>query len=122
MNAEEAVDRFSEAFDGELTPEQQEEFERALALSPETKQEYDDFCDMLRVAGRLGLDDEEDAPDIVAGVQSRIRSRSRGQFYRDRFSTQRKGASLMPMLIGVVMILVVVVCWLVLNHVAQIDS
>jgi hypothetical protein len=53
--------------------------------------------------------------DLLSGVQSRLRERSGGRFYRDRFS-QRRGNGLLPwMLAGAGLMLVLTAAWFVLD-------
>jgi hypothetical protein len=57
--------------------------------------------------------DEENAPDLLAGVQRRIRMRSRGKFFADGWSTHQARASYA--LIGLATLLLVVLAYLVLS-------
>lgn len=84
MNAEDAEALFSAAYDAELPPEERREFERALQANPELAQRYRDFCMTIQT---LKLAEESvPAPDLLAGVQRRLRMKSGGRFYRDRFA------------------------------------
>jgi hypothetical protein len=57
--------------------------------------------------------DVENAPDLLAGVQRRIRTRSRGKFFADGWSTTQARASYA--LIGMLTLLLVVLAYLVLG-------
>jgi hypothetical protein len=57
--------------------------------------------------------DLENAPDLLAGVQRRIRDRSRGKFYADGWSTTQ--ARVNYALIGIVTLLLVVLAYYVLS-------
>lgn len=52
-------------------------------------------------------------PDLVSGVQRKLRKRSRGKFYRDRFSTTQSRLSYA--LVAVAMLVVVALAYLVLG-------
>jgi len=52
-------------------------------------------------------------PDLVTGVQRKLRKRSRGKFYRDRFSTTQSRLSYA--LVAVAMLVVVALAYLVLG-------
>src|SRR6187402_230174 len=45
--------------------------------------------DALRAMLRGALREEEPAPDVLAGVQKKIRERSKGKFYADGWSTAK---------------------------------
>jgi|CZKU01.1.fsa_nt_gi hypothetical protein len=57
--------------------------------------------------------DGENAPDLLAGVQRRIRARSRGKFYNDGWSTIQARANYA--LIGVVTLLLAVLAYYMLS-------
>jgi hypothetical protein len=57
--------------------------------------------------------DVENAPDLLAGVQRRIRARSKGKFYADGWSTTQ--ARMNYALIGLVTLLLVVLAYVVLS-------
>ena len=57
--------------------------------------------------------DLENAPDLLAGVQRRIRDRSRGKFYADGWSTTQ--ARVNYGLIGILTLLLVVLAYFVLS-------
>jgi anti-sigma factor RsiW len=115
MSSDEARELFSEAFEGELEPERRAAFDEALAGDEELKKEYEDFLDTFRLVSRIGEEDAHPPPDLLAGVQERLRKRSRGRYYRDRFS-QRAGAGwMMPLLLAIVCLLVLGVAYYVLH-------
>jgi anti-sigma factor RsiW len=84
MNAEDAEALFSAAYDAELPADERREFERVLHDDPELAERYLEFC---RTIQTLKLAEESvPVPDLLAGVQRRLRSKSGGRFYRDRFA------------------------------------
>jgi type II secretory pathway component PulM len=61
--------------------------------------------------------DEENAPDLLAGVQRRIRLRSRGKFFADGWSTTQTRASYV--LIGITTLLLVVLAYWMLSPIGM---
>jgi hypothetical protein len=61
--------------------------------------------------------DEENAPDLLAGVQRRIRIRSRGKFFADGWSTTQTRASYI--LIGITTLLLVVLAYCMLSPIGM---
>ncbi|MCZ7686868.1 MAG: hypothetical protein M5U28_52235 [Sandaracinaceae bacterium] len=122
MSPEQARDRFSEALDGELDAEAKAAFEAALAADAALKQEYDEFVETFRMVGSLG-GEEEPAPDLLSGVQERLRKRSKGRYYRDRFS-QRAGPSAwaLPLLLAMVSVLVLALAWYALHSTVVLEA
>ena len=57
--------------------------------------------------------DVENVPDLLAGVQRRIRARSKGKFYADGWSTTQ--ARMSYALIGLLTLLLVVLAYFVLS-------
>ena len=106
MNSEQARHLFSEAFEGDLDPERAAAFEAALAADEGLRADYDDFVETLQLVGRLDELDPAPAPDLLHGVQERLRRRSRGRYYRDRFA-KRAGPGWMMPLAAVVAVLLV---------------
>jgi anti-sigma factor RsiW len=84
VNAEDAEALFSAAYDGELPPAELREFERVLQEHPNLAQRYREFC--LTIQTLKLADESMPAPDLLAGVQRRLRLKSGGRFYRDRFA------------------------------------
>ena len=102
MNAEEARDLFSEAYDGMLAGERLAAFEAALDTDPELKAEYEELVELLNEAHGLG-DEDVEVPNLLPGVQKKLRERSHGKYYGDRFSLSR-GFSWMPIVLTFVML------------------
>lgn len=122
MTSDEARELFSAAYDGELAAEQKREFDAALEADPELAAEYRELETLLREASAMAEEGDEETPDLLAGVQSRLRVRSRGRFYRDRFSSEAKARSMLPIYLGVAMLLLVAIAWLTLHVVRVEDS
>jgi anti-sigma factor RsiW len=86
MTAEEGRALFDAAYDGELDAETRGEFEALLAHDQSVRSEYESFRVTMARTRALNA-----APpvDLLSGVQDKLRARSGGRFYRDRFATQR---------------------------------
>jgi anti-sigma factor RsiW len=81
---EEARARLDAAIDGELGAEEQRLFEAALADDEELREQYEGQRALQKAAGQLGK--ELPAVDLLPSVQAKLRARSAGRFYRDRFA------------------------------------
>ena len=89
MNAEDAEALFSAAYDAELAPDERREFEGVLRADPALAQRYREFCSTIQT---LQLAEQNvPTPDLLAGVQRRLRLKSGGRFYRDRFAERAGG-------------------------------
>ncbi|MBX3245849.1 MAG: hypothetical protein KF901_01565 [Myxococcales bacterium] len=136
MTSDEARDRFSDAYEGELSAEEQAAFDAALAADEALAAEYDDFRAFLEGTSALaGLGDlldlrddpslrreflmeppPADAPDLLPGVQKKLRERSRGRYYRDRFA-ERSKLRAFPLVLGIIMVLILALSWFGLSYV-----
>jgi hypothetical protein len=116
LSSDEAREQFSAVYDGDLDGEAQKAFDEALAADAELNAEWLEFRDLLNEAHALDEELEGEEPDLLAGVQQKIRARSRGRFYKDRFA-QTPGNGLLPILMAGVMLLLVAVAWLMLHYV-----
>lgn len=112
MDAEQARERFSDALDETLPPDERAELEEALASDPALRAEYDAFVAAVKGARALG---SEPPPriDLVAGVHDKLRRRSRGRYYRDRFSRRSPVQMMVPLALAAATLAVVVGAWLV---------
>ncbi len=134
MTADEARELFSDAYDGALAPEQKEAFEAALAADAELRAEYEALCELLDAARDLAGDpelsgeaealrvweaddDDLEVPDLLRGVQAKIRERSGGRFYRDRFAERQRGLGWMPLILALVLLLVLATAYIGLAYV-----
>jgi len=111
MTREEARACFDAAVDDELSADERARFEAALAREPELRAEYERHRATIEAARRLFED--PGAVDLLDGVQRKLRARSGGRFYRDRFAGRRGlrgGVGLLVGISGVVVLLVL--AWL----------
>lgn len=117
MTSEQAREVFSAALERELDAPTQERFDAALAADPALADEYRAFTQFyaeLR-SGAATTAFPASVPDLLPGVQRRLRRGSRGRYYRDRFA-ERLGLGWSPALvIGIVMVALVVLAWIGLH-------
>jgi hypothetical protein len=104
MTADEGRDLFDAAYDGELDAETSAEFEILLANDGNVRAEYESYRVAMARTRTL-----KTAPpvDLLSGVQDKLRARSGGRFYKDRFSTRRGRSpqlTLMLVLSGLVLL------------------
>lgn len=116
MSPDEARDLFSEAYEGELDDERRAAFHALLDADDELREEFDSFCLFIGRTSELGLG-EEGQVDLLAGVQEKIRERSGGRFYRDRFAMKSGPGLMTPLTIALVMIGVLAIAWIGLSFV-----
>lgn len=108
MNPSEVRAKFNDAVDAELSPDEQRAFDEALTADSVLRDEYAAFRAMLLHTRGLARSTPDSSPALLAGVQHKLRVRSRGRFYRDRFaerSGRRAQALLFTTLAAVLLIL-----------------
>jgi hypothetical protein len=86
LSTEDVEALFSAAYDRELDADEQRAFDTALAEHPELAQRYQVFCRTLETLKGADPAKTVPSPDLLRGVQGRLRKRSGGRFYADRFS------------------------------------
>ena len=105
LSYEEAVELFSDAYDGELDEETQARFDAALAADEELAEEYAEFATVLDGTHSLNTGGTP-PPDLLKGIQRKIRERSNGRFFRDHYSSrQQVGVAWLTLLLAAVMFL-----------------
>ena len=111
MTPDEAREAFDAAFEGELTKERRAAFDAVLAADAALREEYDEFASTLRTLRGLGVQDAEarTSEEFVANVERTLRTRSRGRFFRDRYSMARREERVLPFILAVVVFLMVVI-------------
>jgi anti-sigma factor RsiW len=112
MTAAEARELFSAAYERELDGPQAEAFAAALEADPELAREYEAFVATLGFARAGAAPPPDRAPNLLPGVQRRLRARSRGRFYADRFSERLGGGMLQPLPLALVLLGLVALAWL----------
>ncbi len=107
MTSEQARARFDAALDGELSESERQLFDAALAHDATLAAEYAELQRVVQATRSLGSAREETSSvDILSGVQQRLRERSGGRFYRDRFSEARGQSAEVTWVITLSLILV----------------
>lgn len=119
MNDDEVRDLFSPYHDGELARDEHDRVRAALEANPALAKEYESFAAMLKDLSNLAVPaspegappalhaKKPDAPvDLLEGVQKRLHARSKGKFYRDRWS---RAAGIFPLEVIAALVLVALV-------------
>ena len=124
MTSDEARELFGEAVEGTLEPAQREAFEAAVAADPELSSELEAYRAVMGGMARIASQGEDDAPppDLLRGVQTRLRKRSRGRFYRDRFSEQSTPRGALPVLVAILVALLLAAGWVGMQSLVVIES
>ncbi len=122
MSPDEARERFSDAFEDGLSAEERARFDRTIGADPALASEYRAFCRAIRATRSLGrLEAPRPSVDLLEGVQARIRKRSRGRFYRDRFAAARGPQRLiLPVIIAVLMLLLFGIAYAGMRYVDEV--
>ncbi|MFT3925579.1 MAG: hypothetical protein QM778_23770 [Myxococcales bacterium] len=115
MNSQAARALFERALDGTLDEPTKRAFDAALREDPELDEEYAELESLRRTTAALGRREALPSVDLLAGVQQKLRTRSGGKFYRDRFS-QRRGMGFTWMLALASLVLLSCAAWLVLHY------
>lgn len=114
MTSEEARGLFDAALDDELSPDQKRDFHQALANDAALKQDFEGLRDIMHGASAL---QQTPSIDLLSSVQEKLRTRSGGRFYRDRFA-EKQGRSPLVLWIagGSLLLLMVAVIWLAFEY------
>jgi anti-sigma factor RsiW len=114
MNAEQARGLFEQSLDGELDANTQAALEAALQRDPALRAEYAELEALRRATAALAR--EPTHVDLLGGVQQKLRARSGGKFYRDRFAEGRGRSAALTWMLVVASVLVIAVClWFALS-------
>lgn len=111
MSEDDARELFGEAIDGALEGAQEAEFDALLARSGELREEYEAYRRVVQgLAGAAPRVADEDAPgepmpSLVPKVQARLRRRSRGRYFRDRYAARGGGGKELALLVAVTLLL-----------------
>ena len=111
LSSDDAEALFSAAYDRELVADEQRAFDAALAEDPALAQRYQVFCRTLETLKDADPAKAVPAPDLLRGVQHRLRKRSGGRFYADRFS-ERSGWGMRQLLLSLLLsAALLALCW-----------
>jgi hypothetical protein len=94
MTREQARALFPRALDAELTADEQADFDHVLAADDELQREFSQLRVVQHAASALRAASPK--IDLLGSVQHKLRARSGGRFYRDRFAERRGRAGLLP--------------------------
>jgi anti-sigma factor RsiW len=112
VTPEQARACFDRAIDGELGVEEQRALAELLARDDALRHELEQLEQVVKATRSLH---RAPSVNLLGGVQSRLRERSGGRFYRDRFSEGRGRGQLMWMLAAAGIMLVLTLAWWVLD-------
>ena len=116
MKASEARDLFSEAFEGDLEEERKAAFDAALKEDEELDADYADFVETFQMMRGLAEPESVQAPNLLPRIQERIRRRSGGKYYRDRFAKRVGGPGwTMPIILIFAVLAVLGIAWFALQ-------
>jgi anti-sigma factor RsiW len=111
MTSDQARELFSAAIESDLDSATRAEFEAALRADPQLASDYASFGELL-ARTRANPADTPRTPDLLSGVQRKLRERSRGRFYADRFAERVGAASVQPWTLALILLGVIVLLWL----------
>ena len=110
LGPEQARALFARALDDELSAEERAALEEALSHHPELEAELTALRHVVQAAGKLS--DATPSVDLLASVQGKLRSRSGGRFYRDRFAQRRGRGALLPWMVAAsILVVLVTLVW-----------
>ena len=116
MTPDEARALFDAAIDGELDAAKQKELDALLASDDALRAELEELRAIVREANAFGAaESDAPAPDLLAGVQAKLRKRSGGRFYRDRFAEGSGRSTVTPLVLAAVMLVLVGLAFLALE-------
>ena len=123
MTADEARDRFADAVEGTLG-EDAAAFEAALASDTELKNDYALYQQLMGSTRALGDEDDQDAqppPALLPEVQRKIRSRSRGRFFRDRFAAEGGEKNTLTLVLAMAILVIVATAIVLVQDLVVVD-
>lgn len=123
MNGDEARDKFADAVEGNLGAER-EAFEAALAADEELKDEYALYQKMMSGTRALGDDDAPEVqppPALLPSVQRKIRVRSKGRFFRDRFATEIGGKNTLTLVLAMAVLLLIAAAMVMVQNLVVVE-
>ncbi|MCA9639065.1 MAG: hypothetical protein KC492_00185 [Myxococcales bacterium] len=102
-----------EAMEQELADAMQELEEEGVSLPELSEDEENELRSLIR--GALAEKQESDAPDVLAGVQKKLRERSGGKFFRDGWSTSQEAPIATYLVTSALMLVVLLLVYAVLG-------
>jgi len=130
VTSAQARELFSDAYDAELDPETRAAFDAALAADEALRADWAHFRAALDLArNALGADGGEaqagpaptpgsamgHVPNLLPGVQQRLRARSRGRYYGTRYAERRRRGRISPVYLLVTLAVALVSLWMAIH-------
>ena len=123
MTSDEARDLFADVVENTLDPAKKDAFDAAIASDAELRAELEAYRMVIGGAARIAARSaEEPAPDLLPKVQLRLRKRSRGRFYRDRFAEQAGPKSAIPVLVAIMVAVLIAAAWVATQSMIVIEA
>jgi hypothetical protein len=111
LSPEAARALFQRALDDDLSGEEKADLAQALAADPSLARELEALRDLSLATSALSS--ATPSVDLLASVQQKLRTRSGGRFYRDRFAEEQGQRSTMAWVLGATfLVLLATVLWL----------
>jgi anti-sigma factor RsiW len=102
---------FQRALDDDLSGEEKADLAQALAADPSLARELEALRELSLATSALSS--AAPSVDLLASVQQKLRTRSGGRFYRDRFAEKQGQRSTMAWVLGATfLVLLATVLWL----------
>jgi len=108
MSPEEARELFSDAYEKALAADRQRAFESALEADVELAGEYAAFCRTLEL---MRLRPQPSPPNLLPGIQRRLKMNRRGEAMRRRFGI----GGIRPVPLGLLMLALAGLAWIALE-------
>lgn len=108
MSPDEARELFSDAYEEALAGDAKHAFERALEADVALADEYAAFCRALELMRRRP---PPPAPNLLPGIQRRLRMQKRGEALRKRFGL----GAIHPLALGLLMLALAGLAWVALE-------
>lgn len=110
LRPEQARALFQRALDQELTPRQERALEQALMRDATLDAELSALRRVMNETAKLSHN--VPSVDLLSSVQHKLRARSGGRFYRDRFAERRGRGALLPWAIAAsILVVLLTVLW-----------
>ena len=110
LSSEAARALFQRALDDDLNLEEKAQLEQALASDKELARELTVLRELVAATSALSA---TPSVDLLSSVQHKLRVRSGGRFYRDRFAEQQGQKSTLAWVLGATfLVLLATVLWL----------
>jgi len=108
MSPDEARELFSDAYEKALAADQQRAFDSALEAHVELADEYAAFCRTLEL---MRLRPQPAPPNLLPGIQRRLKMNKRGEALRKRFGM----GGVHPVALGLLMLALAGLAWIALE-------